>query len=648
MPERPAASPFRSVRHRLLAIALLPMLVILPLLLGVTMLRWSMKFDDLLNTKVNSDLTVARQYLARILETTGERIDALGQSTALAEPGDLAGLLDERRAGMGLDFLYLALPDRLLAVSPAGARPPAAGRVPDAAWQGRSMTGIDVVSAADLAAISPDLAAQARVPLVPTHNAMPTTRTEEDRGMIVHTASPVVLPDGSRAILAGGLLLNRNLDFIDRINDLVYREGSLPDGSQGTATLFLDDVRISTNVRLFEGSRALGTRVSTEVRDAVLGQGRTWLDSAFVVNDWYVSAYEPITDSSGARVGMLYVGFLEAPFTEARRSTLWLVVLGFLAVTAISVPIFLRWARGVFHPVERMTATIAAVENGDLDARTELECKGDELSRVAHHFDQLLDRLRERERELRDWNDELNARVEETTRRLILSEKLATIGEITASVAHEINNPVAVIQGNLDLLREVLGEDAHKADTEFRLLDQQVHRIGQIVGRLLQFARPEEYAGWTERSDPRGVIADCLPLVRHLLSRGNVSLRQDTRSTRMVLMNRTELQQVLINLIVNAINVMPEGGEIVISTEDAELGNVPGVRLRVTDTGTGMDDAVLSRIFEPFFTTRPGGEGTGLGLSICRTLIERSGGTISAESRPGVGTTFTLWLPEAV
>ena len=113
-------------------------------------------------------------------------------------------------------------------------------------------------------------------------------------------------------------------------------------------------------------------------------------------------------------------------------------------------------------------------------------------------------------------------------------------------------------------------------------------------------------------------------------------------------MNRTELQQVLINLIVNAINVMPEGGEIVISTEDAELGNVPGVRLRVTDTGTGMDEAVLSRIFEPFFTTRPGGEGTGLGLSICRTLIERSGGTISAESRPGRGTTFTLWLPEAV
>ena len=99
---------------------------------------------------------------------------------------------------------------------------------------------------------------------------------------------------------------------------MVYRAASLPEGSQGTATLFLDDVRITTNVRLFEGRRALGTRVSSIVRSTVLDQGKTWLDSAFVVNDWYISAYEPIIDSYGKRIGMLYVGFPEAPFTHAR------------------------------------------------------------------------------------------------------------------------------------------------------------------------------------------------------------------------------------------------------------------------------------------------------------------------------------------
>ena len=155
--------------------------------------------------------------------------------------------------------------------------------------------------------------------------------------MVVQSASPVNLGDGREAVLVGGILLNQNLVFIDTINDLVYREASLPEGSQGTATLFLDDVRISTNVRLFEGRRALGTRVSAAVRSAVLGEGQTWLDSAFVVNDWYISAYEPIEDSRGKRVGMLYVGFLEAPFTAAKHQTVLTIVAAFLAITAASV-----------------------------------------------------------------------------------------------------------------------------------------------------------------------------------------------------------------------------------------------------------------------------------------------------------------------
>src|SRR6185312_3508767 len=153
------------------------------------------------------------------------------------------------------------------------------------------------------------LGARARLELVPTPNAVPTDREEETRGMVVHSASPVSLDGGRPAVLVGGMLLNQNLEFIDTINDLVYRAASLPAGSQGTATLFLDDVRITTNVRLFEDRRALGTRVSATVRSAVLDQGRTWLDSAFVVNDWYISAYEPVVDSYGTRVGMLYVGF---------------------------------------------------------------------------------------------------------------------------------------------------------------------------------------------------------------------------------------------------------------------------------------------------------------------------------------------------
>ncbi|MEH0072864.1 cache domain-containing protein [Pannonibacter sp. Pt2-lr] len=205
---------------------------------------------------------------------------------------------------------------------------------------------------------------------MPTANAAPSPRKTEDRGMVILAATPVTLADGRKAALTGGLLLNQNLVFIDTINDLVYRQGSLPEGSEGTATLFLDDVRISTNVRLFEGKRALGTRVSDAVRKTVLDDGITWRASAFVVNDWYVSAYEPILDSEGQRAGMLYVGFLETPFTQARQQTVLLVVLALLAIGTITVPIFLRWARAIFRPLEKMAGTISRVEAGDMGART--------------------------------------------------------------------------------------------------------------------------------------------------------------------------------------------------------------------------------------------------------------------------------------
>ncbi len=660
--------PARSVRYRLLAIALLPMLVILPLLLSVTVYRWNEKFDAALISKVNGDLTIAHQYLAHILDNTGEQIAALGGSVRFRDAADdnaagLKALLDAARVRLELDFLYVIDPDGGLVTS-VTAETAASLRtdwpVIRDALSGRSSTSIDIFDDTDLKNLSPDLAARARLPLVPTPNAVPTERTEETRGMVVQSASPVTLGGGRKAVLVGGILLNQNLVFIDTINDLVYRAASLPEGSQGTATLFLDDVRISTNVRLFEGRRALGTRVSAAVRSAVFGEGRTWLDSAFVVNDWYISAYEPITDSHGKRVGMLYVGFLEAPFTAAKHQTVLTIGLAFLAITAASVPIFLRWARGIFEPLERVDATIAKVESGNLGARTGPVDSQDEIGRVAVHLDDLLDQLERSDRQLRSWNEELNARVDErtrelqlanrqleaTTKQLIMSEKLAAIGEITAGVAHEINNPIAVMQGNLEVIRAVVGDRAEQAKVEFQLLDEQIQRISQIVTKLLQFARPEEFAGFVDRHAPGPAVADCLPLVQHLLARAAIEVRLENTAERLVLMNRTELQQVIVNLMVNAIHAMPDGGRLRIETRDSDRGGRPGVEIVVSDSGVGMDPDVAAKVFDPFFTTKRQ-QGTGLGLSISQTLVRRQGGTISLASRPGEGATFTVWLPEA-
>ena len=171
------------------------------------------------------------------------------------------------------------------------------------AYQGQASVGVEIFSADDLYQLDPELRDQVQLPLLDTPRARPTKRSLEDRAMVIRALYPI---KSSRnkviAILDGGVFLNGNFEFVDAIRDLAYAPKSLPEGSIGTVTVFLDDVRISTNVPLNEGERALGTRVSNVVRTKVLDNGITWIDRAFVVNDWYVSSYEPIIDIDGNRV----------------------------------------------------------------------------------------------------------------------------------------------------------------------------------------------------------------------------------------------------------------------------------------------------------------------------------------------------------
>jgi signal transduction histidine kinase len=390
----------------------------------------------------------------------------------------------------------------------------------------------------------------------------------------------------------------------------------------------------------------------------VLDEGRTWLDRAFVVKDWYVSAYQPLLNSHDQRVGMLYVGFLEEPFSQARRQALWVVV-GLFALAMGGAAIFaVIWARKVFRPIEQMHATMHAIDNGDIGARVGPIDSRDELGIVAAHFDQLLDRLQSQTASLKRWGESLDAKVAERTAelelavselrstqsQLVMNEKLAAIGQLTAGVAHEINNPVAVIQGNLDVLRDLLGPAADPVAPEIRLIYEQVHRIRLIVTKLLQFARPQDYVGYIEPVAPQQLIQDSLVLVGHLLKKGNIAIEQHVDSSRYVTCNRNELQQVLINLMVNAIQAMPEGGVMSLTAEDWDEADMPvGLKLVVADSGPGISAEDQARLFKPFFTAKKP-DGTGLGLWVSQSLIERYGGRISITSEPGKGTRFVVWL----
>jgi two-component system NtrC family sensor kinase len=653
-----------SLRAKLVSIVVAPLLVALVALLLIIGLWGNRAFQALLAYKVNSDLLVAHEYFEHMVAGVGDRVLQEARSYALVDGlgrrDAMPGILADARRAHGLDFLQLLDPQgRLLAAAPAGAAGSdyAAWRVVTRAAAGRADVATDAWSATQLAAVSGELARRAQVALRPTANAAPTDKTLETRGMVVHAAAPVFDEAGNLvAILHGGTLLNNNLGFIDTINALVYQPESLPRGSQGTATLFLDDTRIATNVRLFHGERALGTRVSREVRDKVLLRGEKWLDLAFVVSDRYMSAYEPIADSRGQRIGMLYVGYLARPISQAKDVALGVLVGLFLLLAVAGALFSLRWARRVFAPMVRMVGTMQALKAGDAQARVGPVDSEDELGQLAGQFDQLLSDLQQRNAELRDWADSLDRKVAERTReleasnavlraarqQLITSEKLAVAGQLTAGVAHEVNNPIAVIQGNLDVAREILGPAAEPIRHELRLIDEQVRRIQLLTSRLLQFVRPEAYAGNVETLDVGEVAAGCVDLVRHMLKGAAIRVELDCLATRQVRISRSELQQVVVNLLTNAIHAMQDGGTLTLGTRDWD-GDGQGVTLSVRDTGQGIREEDLPNLFNPFFTTRKQ-MGTGLGLSISYALVERYGGRITVESTLGQGAEFVVWL----
>lgn len=639
-----------SIRLKLVALGLLPLLLALPLLAVILLVWGNSAFDALLITKVRSDLEVANGYFDRLQAEVGASTLAVARSNTLVDAltrndqSALARLLARAKQEHALEFLTLLPAD------------PAAVAAVEHPTSREGLARVELLEGAQFERIAPELIARVAVHLVPTLNAAPSDRTTEDRAMVMVAMTPVLALDGRPlALLRGGVLLNRNLAFIDHINEIVYPEGSLPFGSQGTATLFLEDVRISTNVRLFGwegGQRAIGTRVSQVVRDAVLGRGETWLDRAFVVNDWYVSAYQPLTNAAGRRVGMLYVGYLDSPFQRVKFNMLLGVGGVMLVLMALAMVLALAWAHRIYSPIERMTSTMQAFEAGDRAARARVADTADEVGQLAMHLDQLLDTIDDHTQALQSSHDELDRKVVDRTRelqsaqaQLIKSEKLAAIGQIAAGIAHEVNNPIAVIQGNLDLVRETLGPKAKPVRAELKLVDEQIERMRLIVTQLLQYARPGEYAGYVEPIDTEQAITDSLVLVQHLLSRTHITVRRDGRATRRALINRQELQQVLINLIVNAIQAMPAGGTLTLTTRDS--GDAPDaqVEIDIADTGPGFPASTDGARFRPFVTTKK--EGTGLGLWISRSLVERYGGDIRASNRTdGVtGALLTVTLP---
>jgi two-component system NtrC family sensor kinase len=659
-----------TIRYKLLVLVLFPILLVMPVALGLAV-YWGASYSyDQLYIKVNTDLSVSHNVFERIQQDYLEALARTAESyvfrTALNQNDQPAIEQQLALLQQQYDYSYLHLIDSAgkIVYRQPGATIVARNRdssALDKAWHGQASSGIEIFSASELQ--QEGLADRVRLPLKDTPKARPSDRTLEDRGMMIRSLYPLIGAHNEvLGILDAGLLLNGNFEFVDVIRDLVYGPGSLIEGSIGTVTVFLDDVRITTNVPVRPGERALGTRVSNEVRTQVLDEGQTWIDRAFVVNDWYISSYEPILDVDGRRVGMLYAGFLEAPFRQSLYQALWGLVFIFLVLMALSGLVAFHGAKSIFRPLERISSVVRATGEGEEKRIGTLDSQ-DEIGDLAREFDLMLDLLAERKQLIENWAAALEEKVDERTselqrknqdltntirvlhetrQQLVIAEKLAALGELTAGVAHEINNPTAVMLGNLDIIVDEMGRALDPVRDEVDLVIEQIYRIKDITNNLLQYARPDAYAGYIQHTDVNTMLHETLKLVQHLRSRREYAVQLSLKATHPIEINPQELRQVLVNLVGNAIQALPDiGGRINIETRDLEQ---LAVEIVIRDNGHGMDEQALSKVFNPFYTTKTQGEGTGLGLSISYSLVRRYGGSIKVDSSPGEGATFTVTL----
>lgn len=659
-----------NLRNKLLALGLFPILLMLPVVLAMA-IYWGKNFGyQQLFFKVNTDLSVAHNTFELIRKNYKNELIRLGDSytfRASFDKGDrhqLAKQIHDFKTTAGFSYLHITdlRGNWVFEVSSMVTGQTLHSSLFDHALNGQTVSEVELFDAPALA--QEGLLDDVKLALVATPRAKPTARQIENRGMMIRVLYPLKNIHGNIiGILDGGVLLNGNFQFVDEIRDIVYGPSSLPEDSIGTVTIFLEDVRISTNVPLNKGERALGTRVSSQVREDVFERGNTWSNLAFVVNDWYISAYEPIVDYNNERIGMLYAGFLASPFQKQLWQAFAWLLLTFALLMALSMIIAVRGARQIFRPVADISRVVGEARAGNLDVRINLKNVEDELGELAVEFDSMLDKLEERNqiilqaadsleskvqertRELSDRNQELLKTIDllrETRQQLLMAEKLAALGELTAGVAHEINNPLGVMLGNMDLIRSELGSATVPVEDEIDLVIEQIYRIQEIVSKLLLKSRPADYAGFIHEVDVNKTLDDSLLLVRHIIDDKTVRLEKSYNADVLVGINNQELQQVLINLIVNAVHALPaDNGLIQLKTQNWEER---GVVIVVSDNGSGIKDIDIKKIFDAFYTTKEEGAGTGIGLSISYSIVRRYGGDLTVDSVLEKGTSFKVWL----
>ncbi|MEO0136923.1 MAG: cache domain-containing protein [candidate division WOR-3 bacterium] len=489
----------------------------------------------------------------------------------------------------------------------------------------------EILSGEQLQKENPELKKRAEITILPTPRAKFQRTGIETSGLVILGAAPI-LDDNENlvGIVYAGKLINNNFDIVDRIKNTVFLNEQYKGRDIGTSTIFMRDLRVSTNVLNTDGSRAIGTLISREVYEAVLEKGQVWMARAFVVKDWYITAYQPIKNFAGEIIGVLYVGILEKKYTDMRNQfVLFFVGLtGFFMLIATGFSYFLSGK--IIRSIAEITQAAREIGKGNFPEKINITTQ-DEIADLAKAFQYMIDSIKKRDEELKKYAQQTIAE----------AERLAIIGQLAAGVAHEINNPLTGILLYCDLMLKGLPED-HPHRKNLVRINNEAHRCKTIVKGLLDFARQKKPE--TKKVPINELIETTLNLLKTQAIFLNINIKLELdRNLPDIDLDPGQIQQVLINIIMNAVEAMEGKGDLSIRTglsPDEKM-----VYVAISDTGPGIKPEHLKKIFEPFFTTKELTHGVGLGLSISKRIVEDHNGRIEVFSEPGKGATFVVKLP---
>jgi two-component system NtrC family sensor kinase len=583
------------------------------------------------------------QLFVRVL-STGRRVD---EAYATPDSPTNRAALEAARRQCGFDFLCLT--DGKGKVMIRTLRPYKIGDYLSndpfvaAALKGETKKGIALLGPDRLRDEGGDLEERAFMVFEPTSKSKLRAKTSETAGMALLAAAPV-FDEGGKVIgaLYAGSLLNRNHGLVDKIRSIVF-EDKLYQGLQlGTVTIFQWDCRIATNVILPNGNRAIGTRVSEEVYDKVLENGLPWYDRAFVVNDWYLSAYDPIHDVEGKVIGILYVGVLSQQYDDLKWA-LWKVY----GTMSVGVGIFvlavgLIFARRLTGSISGLADAARTIAAGNLDLNVKEPKTDDEVKDLTRAFNVMAVRLKERDEKLRNAYaalEQSNYSLQELNRNYL---------DMLGFVSHELKNSLGVIYTSARALDTgLVGPLTETQAALARNIARSIDGAVKMTRNYLDLARIEKgelKVSLKKAEMIKDIVNPVLEELKPMIGERKVTIEKALPESIPVYADVALLKIAYRNLLDNALKYGKQEGRVSLGFEEKD----GMLQFEVWNEGPGLTSEQLPRLFEKFVrfdTPTESSRSTGLGLFITRDILTRHGGRIWADSEAGQWMRFRFSLP---